>query len=134
MNVLIVDDQMNLARITAVALRLLGCQTFIAASIEAASQKLDVEKIDAVFLDVNLGGESGMEYLSLLKARPAGPPVIMFTAQERDEVAGEALRRGAFDCLTKPFTLEDLRRQLARIEEHRQSTLNQSNQSGGPTC
>jgi DNA-binding response OmpR family regulator len=118
MNILIVDDQPNLSRVTAVALRMLGCETFSASTTSDALQLLDSEKLDAVFLDVNLGGESGLEFLSQLVAQPHRPPVVMFTAQTKDEVAAEALRRGALDCLVKPFTLEDLRTQLTQIERH----------------
>jgi DNA-binding response OmpR family regulator len=121
MNILIVDDHPNLARTTALALRVLGCATFTAGTTVDATQLLGTEKIDGVFLDVNLGAESGLEFLSKLTARGGGPPVIMFTAQTRDEVAEEVLRRGALGCLIKPFDLDDLRAQVARIEQYQRS-------------
>lgn len=123
MTILVVDDQPNLARVTAVALRLLGCQTQIAHSTAEADQLLAREKIDAVLLDVNLAGESGFEFLSELLSRPTRLPVVMFTAQTKDEVAAEALQRGAFDCLVKPFSLDDLRHQIARLTEYLGSTV-----------
>jgi DNA-binding response OmpR family regulator len=122
MNILIVDDKANLARITAVALRTLGCHSFTADSTIAASALLESEKIDAVFLDLNLNGEDGFHYLSQLVARSVRVPIILFTAQAPDEIQAEALRRGAFDCLFKPFTLDDLRRQLLRIEQYHKLT------------
>lgn len=118
MNVLIVDDQPNIVRVTALALDLLGCRTFAAGTTAAAEQLLGAEKIDAIFLDVKLGRECGLEFLSRLVAQDTRPPVVLFTAAARDEVAAEALRRGAFDCLTKPFSPDDLRERVARIEEH----------------
>jgi len=118
MKILIVDDKPNLARVTALALRGLGCETFTAGTTAGAIQLLAAEKIDAVFLDVNLDRESGFEFLSLLVSQSTDLPVVMFTAQTREEVAGEALRRGAFDCLVKPFGMDDLREQLARIQAH----------------
>jgi len=121
MNILIVDDHPNLARTTALALRVLGCVTFVASTTVDATQVLGTTKIDGVFLDVNLGAESGLEFLSTLTAQLAGPPVIMFTAQTRDEIAGEVLRRGALGCLIKPFALDDLRAQVARIEQYQQN-------------
>lgn len=119
MNILVVDDHPNLVRITVMALHALGCRTFTADNTAAATQLLDTEEIDAIFLDVNLGKESGMDFLSLLVAQANRPPVIMFTAQAKDEVAGEAFRRGAFGCLIKPFNMEDLTEQMSRIERHR---------------
>ncbi|HWA11146.1 MAG TPA: response regulator [Opitutaceae bacterium] len=118
MNILIVDDQPNIARVTALALELLGCRTFTAQGTAGAAGVLATERIDAVFLDVNLRGESGLEYLSQLVARPHHPPVILFTAGDKEEFAAEARRRGAFNCLSKPFSPEDLRAQIARIEQH----------------
>ena len=118
MNILVIDDHPNLAGITAMALRVLGCRTFTACTTVAATQLLEEEKIDGVFLDVNLGAESGMDFLSQLMARAIRPPVIMFTAQAKDEVEGEALRRGALGCLIKPFNLKDLSEQINRLEAH----------------
>ncbi len=119
MNILVVDDHLNLARVTALALRALGCRTFMAGTTAAATQLLRTEKIDGIFLDVNLGAESGLEFLSQLGAQSARPPVIMFTAQAKDEIVVEALRRGALGCLAKPFNIEDLSQQMSRIEQHR---------------
>ncbi|HEY8994819.1 MAG TPA: response regulator [Lacunisphaera sp.] len=116
MNILIVDDKPNLVRVTAVALSTLGCQTFGATTSAAATQLLATERIDAVFLDLNLGGEDGLEYLSELTAR-SKIPVIIFTAHPKDEVVGKIWDRGAFGYLLKPFTVEDLRQQLAQIKQ-----------------
>jgi DNA-binding NtrC family response regulator len=118
MNILIVDDQPNIARVTAVALGLLGCRTFTTNTPAGATEILGAEKIDALFLDVNLREKSGMEFLSQLAAQDRRPPVIMFSAKNKDEFAAEALRRGALNCLTKPFNLDDLRQQMAQIEQY----------------
>jgi DNA-binding response OmpR family regulator len=123
MNILIIDDKPNLVRVTAVALGTLGCQTFAASTGSAATKLLETEKIDAVFLDINLGGENGWDYLSQLTAT-SKIPVIIFTARTKDEVAGEARERGAFGCLLKPFTLDDLRRQLAQIKQYQLKAQN----------
>ena len=124
MNILIVDDKPNLARVTAVALRTLGCHSLTAGSTAAANQVLETVEIDAVFLDLNLNGEDGFVFLSELVARPKRVPIILFTAHSPDEIEKEALRRGAFDCLFKPFTLDDLRRQLAKIEQYHKPHAN----------
>ena len=122
MTILLVDDKPNLARVTTVALSVVGCQSLTAGSIGEALALLDTKKIDAVFLDVNLGGENGLEFLSQLRSEPGRPPVIIFTSHSRSEIAEEARDRGAFDCLIKPFTLDDLRDIVARLEQHRIAT------------
>ncbi|HEY4248506.1 MAG TPA: response regulator [Lacunisphaera sp.] len=124
MNILIVDDKPNLARVTAVALRTLGCQSCSADSTAAANRQLETEKVDAVFLDLNLNGEDGFLFLSDLAGRPNPVPVILFTAHSREDIETEALRRGAFGCLFKPFTLDDLRQQLGKIEQYRKPLAN----------
>lgn len=122
MNILIVDDKPNLARVTAVALRTLSCDSMTAGNSAAATKILAQEKVDAVFLDLNLNGEDGFLYLAQLVDQFPTIPIILFTAQTREEIQAEALRRGAFDCLFKPFTLDDLRHQLSRIEHYRKPT------------
>ena len=119
MNILIVDDKPNLIRVTAVALRTLGCETLGAGTIAAATQLLATQKVDAVLLDVNLGGENGLEFLSQLTSQPASPPVVIFSSHTKDEIAAVALSHGAFDCLLKPFTLDDLRQLIEKITQHR---------------
>ncbi len=118
MNILIVDDKPNLARVTAVALRTLNCCSMTAENTATATQILAREKVDAVFLDLNLNGENGFLFLSQLVDEFPSVPVILFTAQTREEIQPEAFRRGAFDCLFKPFTLDDLKAQLSRIRNH----------------
>jgi len=117
MKILIVDDRANLARVTAFALQGLGCQTCQALSVRAATEKLNTEDFDAVFLDVNLDGESGFEFLSLVRATWKDLPVIIFSAQTREEIADEAFRRGAFDCIFKPFGIDDLRKVLRHLNQ-----------------
>ena len=124
MNILIVDDKPNLARVTALAFRTLGHQSFTADTTAAATQLIETKKIDAIFLDLNLNGENGFLFLSQLVAQSIRAPVIIFTAHSKEEVAVESLRRGAFDCLIKPFTLDDLRRQIERIERHHKLPAN----------
>jgi CheY-like chemotaxis protein len=116
MRILIVDDQPSIARVTEVALGLLGCRTFTTRTTADAARLLSTEKVEAIFLDLNLRGESGLEFLSQLTALDNRTPVVIFTAKFRDEFAEEARRRGAFSYLTKPFNLDDLRRQLIQIE------------------
>lgn len=120
MNILIVDDHPKLARVTAMALRMLGCETFEAQNIAAAQRLIATESIDAILLDLHLGGESGMDFLSQLVGQAIPAPIVAFTALDQEEIIAEALRRGALSCLIKPFDLEDLRFHLRLIEQCRQ--------------
>src|SRR5262249_50280374 len=74
---------------------------------------------DACFLDVKLGADDGLEVLAkILKTQP-GLAVVMFTAYANIATAVEAMRRGAFDFIPKPFTPDQIRAVLAKIEKHR---------------
>src|SRR5262249_15354546 len=74
---------------------------------------------DAVFLDLKLGTDDGLEVLAkLLKAQPS-LAVVMFTAYANIATAVEAMRRGAFDFIPKPFTPEQIRAVLAKVEKTR---------------
>ncbi|HEY2738119.1 MAG TPA: response regulator, partial [Thermoanaerobaculia bacterium] len=70
---------------------------------------LDEEGFDVCFLDVQLGGENGLDVLAkMLKAHPA-LAVVLFTAYANIATAVEAMRRGAFDFIPKPFTPDQIR-------------------------
>jgi NtrC-family two-component system response regulator AlgB len=81
---------------------------------------LDEERIEAMFLDVMLGNERGLDVLAELKARGVELPVIVFTAQASIESAVEAMRRGAHDYIQKPFIPEEIKQKLSRLEQDRQ--------------
>jgi CheY-like chemotaxis protein len=119
MNILVVDDRPTLARVTSVALGTLGCRTFTSLTIAEAVNTVTGQPIDALFVDMNLGsGESGLQLLDQLRAKGARQPVIIFTADDREGLGEEASQHGALGFLAKPFTMDDLRRQLAKIEKH----------------
>jgi two-component system, NtrC family, response regulator AlgB len=120
MNILIVDDELGIQRSTSYALRAMGHQTFIASNTRQAQRTLAEEPIDAVFLDVMLGNESGLDFLPQLQSMGFDQPVIVFTAHTSIESAVEAMRRGAYDYIQKPFIPEDIKQKLAKLEQARQ--------------
>lgn len=74
------------------------------------------EKFDAVFLDMNLGSENGLDILTQIQKQSPQVPVVMITAQGSIQTAVEAMRRGAADFLEKPFQREQFITVLARIQ------------------
>jgi NtrC-family two-component system response regulator AlgB len=77
---------------------------------------LKEDKFDAVFLDMNLGRENGLDILSQIQKQYPQIPVVMITAQGSIQTAVEAMRRGAADFLEKPFQREQFITVLARIQ------------------
>jgi two-component system, NtrC family, response regulator AtoC len=121
-NLLIVDDEKN----TREALRRVledPFETFTAADLGAAEKILETEKMDAVLTDLRLGHESGLSVLERCLKLPHRPPCVVMTAYGSVESAVEAMRKGAYDYVTKPLDLERvqilLRRAVrtAKVEE-----------------
>ncbi len=113
-NILIVDDEPNVASSLALLLERTGYQTAIAHEGQTALAMLDKGSFDLVLLDLNLGDPllDGLAVCRAIRARPSYLPVIMLTVRDSsaDKVIG--LEVGADDYITKPF---DARELLARI-------------------
>jgi NtrC-family two-component system response regulator AlgB len=119
MRILIIDDEENIRRLTAVVLEAAGYETVSVNNGADALEQLESGAFDVAFLDLKLGGESGLELLpELLKASPQ-VEVIVFTAFASIETAVEAMRQGAVDYIPKPFTPEQIRRALSRLIQAR---------------
>ena len=115
MHVLVIDDELNIRKTTMVALEAIGHETAEAADSVEALKQMETTHFDVAFLDLKLGGESGMELLpKLLKTNP-NLDVVVFTAHASIESAVEAMRGGAVDYIPKPFTPEQIRQVLGKI-------------------
>lgn len=119
MRILIVDDEPAIRKTTRIAVEMAGHTAVEAPNGLRALKALEEEGFDAVFLDLKLGTDDGLEVLAkLLKAQPA-LAVVMFTAYANVATAVEAMRRGAFDFIPKPFTPDQIRGVLAKVEKTR---------------
>ena len=115
MRVLIVDDEPSIRRTTRIAVESSGHAAAEAPNAAKDVKAAETEGFDAVFLDLKLGADDGLEVLGrLMKLRPA-PAVILFTAYANIATAVEAMRRGAFDFIPKPFTPDQIRAVLAKV-------------------
>jgi NtrC-family two-component system response regulator AlgB len=119
MRVLIVDDEPGIRKTTRIAVETGGHVAAEAANGLRALKALEEENYDAVFLDLKLGADDGLEVLAkLLKVQPT-LAVVIFTAYANIATAVEAMRRGAFDFIPKPFTPDQIRAVLAKVEKAR---------------
>ena len=117
MRVLIVDDEPSIRKTTRIALETVGHSAAEAATAARALKAVTEEAFDAVFLDLKLGADSGLETLGrILQTRPA-PAVVMFTAYANIATAVEAMRLGAVDFVPKPCTPDQIRAVLAKLEK-----------------
>jgi len=105
--ILIVDDDKNTREGLKRALQGLY-EVVMTDSAEKALPLLDERTIDIVLSDIRMSGMDGMALLQRLTARSNPPIVIMLTAYGNVETAVEAIKRGAYDFLTKPVNLDHL--------------------------
>jgi NtrC-family two-component system response regulator AlgB len=116
---MIIDDEAGIRKTTRIAVETAGHEVVEAPGAARALKALEEQEFDAVFLDVRLGTEDGVELMvRLLKLKP-DLPVILFTAYANVATAVEAMRRGAFDFIPKPFTPDQIRAALTKVEKAR---------------
>src|SRR6195256_204089 len=113
---MIVDDEEAARYGMRRALTTFGYNVSEADSAEAARILVKQQEPDLMLLDVNLPGMSGLEFLKELEeskdssdSNGSGPLIIIITAHGSERMAVEAVKSGAYDYLTKPFELDDLR-------------------------
>ena len=107
--VLLVDDDQSFRRVIEYQLHEDGYRVLTAATISSALQQFKAETVDVVMTDVKMPGGDGMELLARLQSMQPDLPVVMLTAHGSIGSAVEAIKKGAFDYLTKPFTRDQLR-------------------------
>ncbi len=83
-------------------------EVYISADIAGALRVLENDHVDLVLTDLRLGGEDGMTLIDKVLALPHPPIVMMMTAYGSLDVAVEAMKRGAFDFVTKPINIDRL--------------------------
>jgi len=106
-SILIVDDEKHTREGLQMALED-DYDVYLASNADQAFNLMDAESFDVVLTDLRMSGKSGMKVIDHAIALPNKPICIMMTAYGNVETAVEAMKRGAFDFLTKPVNLERL--------------------------
>src|SRR5713101_3058051 len=106
--ILVVEDEAKMRRLLELRLGEEGFVVHSAADAEAGLQLLVREKPDVVVTDLRLPGMSGLEFLQAVKRVNAALPVVVMTAYGTVESAVEAMKVGASNYVTKPFSLAEL--------------------------
>src|ERR671911_944520 len=129
-SILVVDDEKSQREILEMILSGEGYDVTPAASGEAALRIARERRFDLALTDLKMTGMDGIELLSKLLAYDSSIIVILLTAHGSIDSAKEALRRGAFDYLEKPFDqetlLDTIRRALARLDALDQEIISAS--------
>jgi len=123
LTVLIVEDDPDVRLGCEQALRLEGIATRGVGSAEAALREVSAGYAGIVVTDIRLPGDDGMTLLDTLKTRDSALPVVMITGHGDVTLAVQAMKRGAYDFLEKPFSPEHLVEVARRALEQRRLTL-----------
>jgi len=115
LNLLIVDDDRAIRDAATELSRTLGFSAHVADSSNHAVQLLDSANIDAVLLGLGSSGINGIETLRSIKNHRPDAVVVVVSGFGTVQSAVEAMKSGAYDYVTKPFTLQELRQLLERV-------------------
>ncbi len=119
--VLAVDDDETARRNLVLALAREGCEVVTAASSREALERLEAREFDVLLTDLRLGQGDGMELLERTRARWPDTRVVVITGYASIPSAVEAVKKGAFQYLAKPFAIEELRSTVRRALDGRAS-------------
>jgi two-component system response regulator AtoC len=117
--ILVIEDDPAFRAMLAEALEEKGYAGVLVGSAEEGVARIKKELFDLVITDVMLPGMSGIEALSLIRQADPALDVIVMTAHSTRESALEAVRRGAYDYFTKPFSLSEMEIVIRRALERR---------------
>ncbi|MHB8809234.1 MAG: sigma-54-dependent transcriptional regulator, partial [Desulfobulbaceae bacterium] len=108
--ILIVDDEPSMREFLRILLEKDGHAVHTAATGTAAIDLVTSHDFDLIISDIRMPGMNGLELLAETKKRRPELPVIMITAYASPDDAVKAMKEGAFDYITKPFKVEEIKR------------------------
>lgn len=115
--ILVLDDEPIVGKRLVPALAKLGCEVESFEDPQKALQRIGEKTFDIVVTDIRMEDIDGIEVLEKVKAHSDHTKVIMITGYATVEMAREALGKGAFDFIAKPFKPNDLREVVVRAAE-----------------
>ncbi|HZC23940.1 MAG TPA: sigma-54 dependent transcriptional regulator [Candidatus Binatia bacterium] len=118
LNLLIVDDERSIREACREVAQTLGFAAFVADSAEQAYRALDTQAFDAVLLDLRLPGAGGLDALRRIKERRPEAVIVVVTGYGTVQSAVQAMKNGAYDYVTKPFSVDELKLLLERVASH----------------
>ncbi len=120
MNILVVDDELGLRHTLSLILQAEGHVVRTASDGAAALEQLAAAPADIILCDVRMPGVDGLSFLDRHRAGGDHALVIMMSAYGDDEAALEAIRRGAYDFIAKPFRADQVLLVLRKAIEREQ--------------
>ncbi|MBT5470150.1 MAG: sigma-54-dependent Fis family transcriptional regulator [Nitrospina sp.] len=107
-SILVVDDEKSLRDFLAIMLEEEGYKVFTAHNAESAVKLIKENIFDLILTDIRMGKSSGISVLENAQKILPDTPVVMMTAYASAETAVDAMKKGAYDYISKPFKIEDV--------------------------
>lgn len=123
-NVLVVDDEEDVLQTLESMLKELNFTTLVAKSGDKAMEIIENNKIDVVLSDIYMPETDGFELLKNVRVFDKEIVFLMITGKPTIETAVQSIREGAYDYITKPFDMEDLRIKINRCIEKKKLSHN----------
>lgn len=121
--ILIVDDEKSMRDFLKILLAKEGYEVIVAGDGDQALAALDQNHVDLVISDIRMPGISGLELLSKIKEESEDIPVIMITAFASPNDAVQAMKDGAYDYISKPFNVDEIKSVIYAATNRTESTL-----------
>lgn len=116
--ILVVDDDPSVLELTSRLLGGFGYRVFSCGNAKDAAMKLQENNVQVVLTDIMMPEVTGLQFLEKIRSFNPEIPVIMMTAYAELDVTIEAIRKGAFDFLMKPFKPENLAHSVKKAVDH----------------
>ncbi|MDX1403159.1 MAG: sigma-54 dependent transcriptional regulator [Woeseiaceae bacterium] len=106
---LVIDDEPDIRELLSLTLGRMDIDTAVAGDVESAKAQLAEKRFDICLTDMRLPDGDGLELVEWMQKNSSGVPVAVITAHGNVETAVQALKLGAFDFISKPLDLNNLR-------------------------
>jgi len=117
--ILVVDDDPLIRKMLSTALKKSGYEVTAVEDAEEALRIFSANSIDLVLLDIVMPKIDGLELLSLLKKKREDLIIIMMTGYPKIETSVQAIKNGAYDYITKPFSIDEIRFSVRKALEYK---------------
>ena len=117
LEVLLLDDEPIVGRRLKPALNKIGCYVEVFENPKEAMDRIDQKEFDIVVTDIRMEELDGIQVLAHVQEKWPRTKVILITGYAKMEIAREAMGKGVFDFIAKPFRPDDLRQIIARAAD-----------------
>ncbi len=123
LEVMLLDDEPIVGKRLKPALAKIGCNVEVFQDPRKALDRINEKEFDVVVTDIRMDEIDGLQVLEKVVKKSKRTKVIMITGYAMMAVAREAMEKGAFDFIAKPFKPDDLREVIARAAKALGSTI-----------